>query len=762
MKSSELSLDVLFAEALEQYEEHLGKEGKLSPAEFFDEYYKDYQSFQDEIVPLLEEASYLMKKSKQYPLPTVFPEDLEKSQERVWEKISSRLKGETIAAQLNIEWSTQQSQDITALLERCGARKPGHYELPSGRHCQYPYLLDPLMKRADWTDIRKDFARCFLVRLKQAKVDYIVVHSKPMYSIALTLGNLLGGRGNKIIHVLRAWDYPPHMRLLKTSKKSLRNKKVVILQDIVDTGTLTKGLVKLVRDEYKANVIKVMAVVNEGSYSQDNPPLESLCQVPVTHYGGSYDCPLCQKGEALTFVWPNLSKNEPESLPQGSLSKKIELLLRTIDDEPEFWWSVAKNNALQYHIKIKEPGRELHICVPIDTQALFNDDEFLITTAIKSNKGLENIVKENIAQSWAIVCPSYRSGRGLGKFVNLLKRQLEKQGVVSLEVVKTKINKDQSLTIPPGSSLTNKCVLVADIGALGGGTLQNMIDLAIKEKAARVFAMVCINRLRAEIEMKINSSVNGNFFGIYRIPLPSFEYDIPDTCPYCHEKNKFKKLLEIKDQLPKEVSRHVKYVYDKLTKRFFPKNKKVLVDDDVDLNKLKERLIMLFAPYLVETATEVIELISLFSDKRISDRGKVTLLRALRRSEIIRRPEIVEAVAGVLNGIVLDNPPINIYSEACETLISVDEYGWTAEENWLPHRLDVLTANEQGFIKESQFETMAYHLYEGLRNSAKSNPQIAGRFERQIEERMQSEITDDFRIQLSRFKRIIKMAFKAE
>lgn len=81
----------------------------------------------------------------------------------------------------------------------------------------------------------------------------------------------------------------------------IKNKKVVIVEDVINTGVTTERLIKAVR-ELHGQVDTVLAICNRGGITAEDlgvKDLFCLFSLPLESYSAE-ECPLCKSGVAIT------------------------------------------------------------------------------------------------------------------------------------------------------------------------------------------------------------------------------------------------------------------------------------------------------------------------------------------------------------------------------------------------------------------------------------------------------------------------------
>ncbi|MEW6042576.1 MAG: orotate phosphoribosyltransferase [Elusimicrobiota bacterium] len=179
--------------------------------------------------------------------------------------------------------------DIVGLLQEHGAIMNGHFHLPSGFHTQ-TYIQTSLVMQ--YPHLAHKVAKEMASKFPQ---EVHVVISPSLGSVVI---------GQEIARVKKArsifTERVQGVMVLKRDFKISEGEKVLVVDDVLNTGRLTSEAVTLAQS-YRAKVIGVVAIVDRSINPLPlNVPLRALISYPLQVYTTD-NCPLCKQKIPVTI-----------------------------------------------------------------------------------------------------------------------------------------------------------------------------------------------------------------------------------------------------------------------------------------------------------------------------------------------------------------------------------------------------------------------------------------------------------------------------
>jgi orotate phosphoribosyltransferase len=195
--------------------------------------------------------------------------------------------------------------EVVSMLRQTGALREGHFEYPNGLHAN-EYLQVALAMR--YYQHAKTLS-VGLSRLLRANSE-IRAMIPELSIVAPATGGLPVAYG--VCEALRAhqvyWGEPDDcdgtMRF-RQYLEQVKGEKVVLVDDILRTGTKLRALKKLIEDR-GAEVVGLAVIVyqpNPKTPSFDPLPLYYLAKLDGIYYRDAESCELCKQGVPLEKVW---------------------------------------------------------------------------------------------------------------------------------------------------------------------------------------------------------------------------------------------------------------------------------------------------------------------------------------------------------------------------------------------------------------------------------------------------------------------------
>lgn len=175
------------------------------------------------------------------------------------------------------------------LFEDSGALLRGHFKLTSGRHSDVYFEKFALLKNpAICTRICTEIAHHF----KSEKVNTVVGPTLGGVIIAYEVARYLG--------VVAAFaEAGEKGRLFKRDFSFSPNEKVLIVDDVLTTGTSVNEVIELVK-QYNVEIVGIAVVLDRsGGKAQFEYPLYAVSTLSAESWDAK-DCPLCRRGQELT------------------------------------------------------------------------------------------------------------------------------------------------------------------------------------------------------------------------------------------------------------------------------------------------------------------------------------------------------------------------------------------------------------------------------------------------------------------------------
>ena len=186
-------------------------------------------------------------------------------------------------------------REVLEIFQKSGALLSGHFRLSSGLHSS-EYLQCALVLQ--YPDLAENLCRELASRLelRGSKIDAVVSPAIGGIIVGQEVAKVLGGRA---IFCEREEDKMKLRRGFKIEKKE----KVVIVEDVITTGSSVKEIIKIVQGiGGKVEGIGVIVDRSKPSLSDElatlNLPLNSLLRIDIETYSPE-ECPICKKGIPL-------------------------------------------------------------------------------------------------------------------------------------------------------------------------------------------------------------------------------------------------------------------------------------------------------------------------------------------------------------------------------------------------------------------------------------------------------------------------------
>lgn len=187
-------------------------------------------------------------------------------------------------------------EDVLNILEKVGAFRSGHFVLTSGRHADSYINKDALYT---YTHDTSQLCKAMAERFADKKVDVVL---GPAVGAAIlsqvTAYHLTDLSGREVYGAYADKDGQGGFILKRGYDQLVKNKNVIIVEDLTTTGGSIKKVVDVVRD-LGADVVGAIAIVNRGEVTKEavgNPPeFLSLVHLDLESWDES-ECELCAKG----------------------------------------------------------------------------------------------------------------------------------------------------------------------------------------------------------------------------------------------------------------------------------------------------------------------------------------------------------------------------------------------------------------------------------------------------------------------------------
>ncbi|MDD2772060.1 MAG: orotate phosphoribosyltransferase [Elusimicrobiales bacterium] len=178
--------------------------------------------------------------------------------------------------------------DVVGILQEHGAILNGHFQLPSGFHSQSYVQTSMVMQ---YPHIAQKIARALSSKFAQ-EADVVMAPTAQTHVIAQEVARVRKARAIFAEKNGGAMTLRRNFRLRE-------GERVIIVDDVITTGTLTSSAVALVQ-RYNAHVIGVVAIVDRST--GDLPlrvPVRALISYPLQVFTAD-NCPLCREHVPLT------------------------------------------------------------------------------------------------------------------------------------------------------------------------------------------------------------------------------------------------------------------------------------------------------------------------------------------------------------------------------------------------------------------------------------------------------------------------------
>ncbi len=181
------------------------------------------------------------------------------------------------------------SEEILELFEKSGALLRGHFKLTSGRHSDVYYEKFALLKNpAICTQICKTMADKF----KDKNVETVVGPTLGGVIISYEVARYLGA-------VAAFAEQGEKSRIFKRDFSLKKDERVLIVDDVLTTGTSINEVIELVR-QYNVEIAGIGVVLDRsGGQIEFDYPLYAVSSIEAESWDPG-ECPLCTKGIELT------------------------------------------------------------------------------------------------------------------------------------------------------------------------------------------------------------------------------------------------------------------------------------------------------------------------------------------------------------------------------------------------------------------------------------------------------------------------------
>ncbi len=179
--------------------------------------------------------------------------------------------------------------DVLNLFRESGALLTGHFLLTSGRHSDVYYEKFTLLKNPA---ICTQICRAMADHFRSAGVETVVGPTTGGIIIAYDVARYLG------VESLYA-EQGEKGRVFKRGFSLEPGRKVLIVDDVLTTGTSVKEVIELV-NSYQAQIVGLGLLLDRsGGSVHFDYPFFALATVSAATWEANA-CPLCQKGEPFT------------------------------------------------------------------------------------------------------------------------------------------------------------------------------------------------------------------------------------------------------------------------------------------------------------------------------------------------------------------------------------------------------------------------------------------------------------------------------
>jgi len=185
---------------------------------------------------------------------------------------------------------------VISTLKKVGAMiTNSHIVLTSGRHTSAYINPDKILPH---TDICSQLGKMFARKYKNKAIDIVIgpAYGGIIFSqwVAYYLSKL---KKKKVLSIFTEKTPEKHQLLERGFDKMIKNKKILIVEDITATGSSVKKVIESVRDA-RGKIKEVCVIVNRDPETVNSKtigyPFSSLAVFKINSYEEK-DCPLCKK-----------------------------------------------------------------------------------------------------------------------------------------------------------------------------------------------------------------------------------------------------------------------------------------------------------------------------------------------------------------------------------------------------------------------------------------------------------------------------------
>lgn len=192
------------------------------------------------------------------------------------------------------------AEEALTSLKECAFVTNDHFVFASGLHGDSYFN-----KSAISIDTKLVSMVCLAMALSVVKFHPDVVIAPAIGGIALsqwTAYHLSEMSGKKILSVYAEKEGDDRFAIRRGYGKLIAGKKVLVVEDVLTTGSSVKKVIKAVRAA-GGNVVATTVILNRGGITADDidsPKLFSLLELDLNSWPEE-DCPLCKKGVPINI-----------------------------------------------------------------------------------------------------------------------------------------------------------------------------------------------------------------------------------------------------------------------------------------------------------------------------------------------------------------------------------------------------------------------------------------------------------------------------
>jgi len=416
-------------------------------------------------------------------------------------------------------------RDVYSVLAEAGAiERKRDYVLPCGLHSDAHINLGEICRSEDFL---RPITEAVSAALGAASFDTVVSTGWAMSTVArrLILAHQIGRR-RRVRHVtVEGYETPTLLSDLRAGATA------VVLLDVVVTGGLFSRVTAEI-ERQRARIVKAIALVDAGwARGETAVPWEILCRVPMD-VRTPEECQRCGVLPRAEFNPISYSMTEKKATPRSPSA-----FLGGDAAARELWELVDRAGAYEHHRVI---GKR-HYVGFVDTVQLLGDAETgpsivdKLCGRIAARSGIPD----------AVLVPARARGFLVGR--RLVERFEHTVGPGGVRLVPAR--KLSGYFTVGSAELARRRVLVADVAAGQGETIDELTLLALDAGAASVAGAVVLSRLSESCENALDSRLSGGFVRLYSLPIrPITVYDKGwQRCPVCRRREELRETLA---QLP--------------------------------------------------------------------------------------------------------------------------------------------------------------------------------------------------------------------